>query len=137
MEQLQEAVTIPARKSGLADLRNYLRELCKQSGIRPSTTRRIVLAVDEAMSNVMEHGRVGQGTPIEVSVEINGKKIVTRIADGGAKFDSSKPVRELPENRHGIKRGFGLYLIHLVTDSVEYERTEEGKNVLTLTIYGQ
>ena len=32
------------------------------------------------------------------------------------------------------KRGFGIYLIQLITNSVDYERTESSENVLTLTV---
>jgi hypothetical protein len=32
------------------------------------------------------------------------------------------------------KRGFGLYLIHLITDGIDYRRTDDSENVLTLTV---
>ena len=32
------------------------------------------------------------------------------------------------------RRGFGLYLIHMIVDSIAYERTSDGRNLLTLTM---
>jgi len=134
MEVVQEKITVPADKSKLSELREFLRKLCKQFSVRPNTTRRVVLAVDEAASNIMDHGGVEDESSIEVSFEIGEAEIAVQLQDRGVAFDPAKNKKNLPNGRARCKRGFGLYLIHLITDNVEYYRTEDGNNVLTLTI---
>ena len=136
MELVQDVVTVSAKKSGLAELRTYLRRLCTKAGVSPKTSRRVILAVDEALSNVMEHSTLSAESFIEISVKISGRDVVAQICDEGEEFDPSTRIEGLPENKQGMKRGFGLYVIHLVADSVKYKRADGTQNILTLTFVG-
>jgi len=63
----------------------------------------------------------------------------TRIARAraGAARDGEPCEEEAAEPRPPAlrfpQRGFGLHLIRLVIDKIDYERTPEGENVLVLT----
>lgn len=134
MEAPQETISIPADRSELAGLRTMLRHVCQEHGLRASTVRRLVLAVDEAAANILEHGGVERDAPVEVTLELDGDSITVKLTDHGREFDASVKRNSSATDCPFRKRGFGLYLIHLVADDVRYRRTEDDRNVLTLTI---
>jgi len=133
MEIVRHKILIPAETAKLSELRQYLSDLCAEENIPAKTTRRMVLAIDEALANVIEHACLKENNKeIELSLEIGDDKIVAEICDRGIPFDPS-PHSEGPDRRSYPRRGFGLYLIHMIVDRITYERTSDGQNVLTLT----
>lgn len=135
METLEKEILVPADTSRLSELRAHLFRLCEESSIPSQTTRRMVLAIDEALANVIEHGlhdNDGKQPTVTVSLEMDEEKIVTIIRDHGKPFDPTN-YEGNPDYRTYPKRGFGLYLIHLVVDDIEYRRGGSGENVLVLT----
>ncbi|HLU49618.1 MAG TPA: ATP-binding protein [Planctomycetota bacterium] len=133
MQSVQEHITIPADRTRLAEIRSAVRALCKHHGVSPKTTRRIVLAIDEAVANVMEHSGASADSRIDVLVDLGPSVIVASIRDRGRRFDPTGLRKTLPDACRRT-RGFGLHLIRLVTDHMEYQRTDDGTNVLTLRV---
>lgn len=131
METVQSLIRVAPSTQNLADLRKELYDLAQENEIPVPLTRRMVIAIDEAVSNVIEHGSPTGAGEIEVAIGFTSECITATITDEGLAFDPSK-ARTEAETRKFPKRGFGLYLIHLIVDSIEYERTSCGKNVLTL-----
>jgi anti-sigma regulatory factor (Ser/Thr protein kinase) len=133
MEIVRHRVLVPADMARLCELRDYLARVCEQQEVPSKTTRRLVLAIDEALSNVIEHASLKDSSKqIELSLEFGEDKIVAEIVDNGIPFDPS-PYNMGPNRRNYPRRGFGLYLIHMIVDQIQYERTSDGRNVLTLT----
>jgi anti-sigma regulatory factor (Ser/Thr protein kinase) len=135
METIQEKISLPAQPSRLIELRSFLRRVCNENGIDPSITLRVILATDEAVSNIMEHSRVPEGETIDVALELGDGQIMIEVRDHGIAFDPRTWRKLRPEQIRGLRRGFGLYLIHLIMEQVEYQRTAAGANVLTLFMH--
>jgi anti-sigma regulatory factor (Ser/Thr protein kinase) len=133
MEVLRHQIPFRADATKLCGLRNQIYQLCEEEGLPAQATRLMVLAIDEAVTNIIEHGELPPArSVIEIALEIGDGKLIAEISDGGKPFDPT-PNRKEP-SRHGFpRRGFGLYLIHKIVDAMHYERTSEGCNVLTLT----
>jgi serine/threonine-protein kinase RsbW len=132
-EIVRHKILVPADTSKLCDLREEITGLCDHHDVAPKVTRRMVLAIDEALANIIEHAQLKtEDSEIELCLEVSEDKIVAEISDSGIAFDPS-PCFKSPDCRLFPRRGFGLYLIHMIVDSVTYERTSEGRNVLTLT----
>ena len=129
MEVVQEKIVIRPDRSRLADVRQVVRKICLENGVEPRTTQRLVLAMDEAISNIMEHSQSDQDDMIQICLEINENEIVSEIKDQGIPFDPCQYVKVVrpkgTENNKPFKRGFGLYLIHLITDEIAYCRTDD------------
>jgi len=133
-ETVRHKILVPADASKLCELRESLSQLCDQYEVSPKVTRRMVLAIDEALANIIEHAQLKEGAEeIELCLEVMEDRIVAEIADRGIPFDPSPRFTE-PNPRLYPRRGFGLYLIHMIADSITYERTPEGRNILTLTM---
>ena len=132
MEIVRHKILVPAETAKLSELRQYLSQLCAEENIPSKTTRRMVLAIDEALANVIEHADLKEDEKeIELSLEISDDKVVAEICDRGIPFDPT-PRSEGPDRRTYPRRGFGLYLIHMIVDRITYERSSNGQNVLTL-----
>lgn len=70
-------------------------------------------AVGEALANSAEHGG---GSILTLSCWHDGKKVVIEVSDRGSGFE---PVLRNANGRFG-DRGFGLHLMHELSDGVEF-----------------
>lgn len=128
-------LTRAAEYETLGVLRNAIAEACARQHIDAQTTYDLQLAMDEACTNIVEHGYQGMNPgSLMFDMELTPTQVVMQITDFGHPFEPYEP--ELPSaqtvlesNRLG---GFGLIFIYKIMDAVDYQTTEEG-NILTLT----
>jgi len=110
-----------------------LEEVMQASGFSAEAILDTQLAVEEAITNVINHGYKEPGGEIIVSCRISPDRIEVQIMDTAARFDPlSVPEPELDstiEDR-GVG-GLGVFLIRQVMDEISY-RYENGKNILVL-----
>ena len=64
------SLCIAARLENLAVIRRFVEDATTALGIDPATVASIILAVDEATSNIITHGYQGQPGDIEIDVQI-------------------------------------------------------------------
>jgi len=133
VEILHLKLMVPLDPARLFQLREHIYRLCEVEGVPAQTTRLMVLAIDEAVANIIEHANLdATHNEIELALEIGDSKIEAVIRDRGGPFDPRRTLTK-PDQASFPRRGFGLYLIHKIVDNLQYERTSEGENVLTLT----
>jgi len=91
------------------------------------------LAVEEAITNVINHGYKKPGGEIIVSCRISPDRIEVQIIDAAPRFDPlSVPEPELDSTIEDREAGgLGVFLIRQVMDEISY-RYENGKNILVL-----
>ena len=125
-------------KTGLADLslvRAFVERHAHAAGLSWDGAAELVLAVDEAVSNCVEHGLRGNEGEIEVRVEPQSDALRVIVRDDAALFDPSRaPATQLdlsPLDR-AKSGGFGLQLMHRLVDGVDYRITGDGQNELSL-----
>lgn len=101
----------------------------------------VVLAVDEAVSNVMRHSHEGSTDPlqpgggaIDVDIDSDGLRVEVLIADHGPAFDPcAAEFADAPERVHARQRGgMGLSIMRRVMDEISYDRTPDQRNRLRL-----
>jgi anti-sigma regulatory factor (Ser/Thr protein kinase) len=125
-------------KAGLDDLglvRAFVERHAHAAGLSRDGAAELVLAVDEAVSNCVEHGLRGNGGEIEVRVEPQFDALRVIVRDDAMPFDPTRvtpahlDLSPLDRARPG---GFGLELMHRLVDGVDYRITVHGQNELTL-----
>ncbi len=95
----------------------------------------LVLAVDEAVSNIILHGGAPDTASIEIRVAHGPDSIVVQIRDEGAPFDPRRhddrhlDLSPLQRDQPG---GFGLCLLNRLVDRIDYRIAEDGCNELAL-----
>ena len=123
----------------LPGVRNSIREWCAERGWNAEYVADIVLAVDEALSNVIKHGYGGKpGFKIELSAAVvddpaRGSAIEIRIRDFGKQVPvESIRGRDLDDIRPG---GLGVHIIKSVMCVAEYSHAEGGGMLLVMRKY--
>ena len=122
----------------LCVVRNALGELAAKFGFSETDCRAVVLAVDEALTNIIRHAYLGDSErPIEASfrrIHLPGNDksrdaLEIVLEDRGARVNPKKLCgRELEDVRPG---GLGLHFIRESMDTVEFSR-RWGRNQLRL-----
>jgi len=114
----------------LSVMRAAVSKVCEIAGFDQLDTSKIILALDEACSNIIRHAYKGKsGQSIIITCNIKPTKLEFILEDQGAPADVKmiKP-RPLNEVRPG---GLGVYIITSVMDKVKYsEGMDEGNRLL-------
>ncbi|MBN1155189.1 ATP-binding protein [candidate division KSB1 bacterium] len=124
-------LTIPAKPKYLRIIRMTIRYICKTLNLNSGETNLIILAVDEACSNIIKHAYKGPThQPIHISCVMFEDRIEFILEDQGerANLDEIKS-RQLDDIRPG---GLGVHLIKTVMDVVTYETNVERGNSLKM-----
>jgi serine/threonine-protein kinase RsbW len=132
---MNHTLRIPAQISQLATARHFVEETGASLGLPRSLTDPLTLAVDETLSNIVQHGYQGQLGTVEIEIERTDNVVTVRLRDQGPPFDpTGLPDADtaLPLDQRPVG-GLGVYLTRRSVDSVVYERTAGGDNQLTLT----
>ncbi len=123
----------------LENARSSLRKWLKKQKVVPKLTNRIILALDEALTNVIVHGfKCNSSGVINVEFLRENNKIYLIIEDNGEFFDITKvkPSAPLTLMKKGKTHGFGIYIIKNIMDDVKYIYSKEDKtNKLILIKY--
>ncbi|MCP4581243.1 MAG: SpoIIE family protein phosphatase [candidate division Zixibacteria bacterium] len=122
-----------ADESMLADIRSSIDETIADLNLSTKEKNGILLAIEEACTNVIRHAYLfGPGT-IRIKIKILPNKVTFSIYDKGRRFDFKGT--ETPDlDRYvktGRKGGLGLYLIRKMMDSVDYY-ARDGENELRM-----
>jgi len=127
---------IPAKPEFLCPLRQFIGDLARQLGFPDGDADMIALAADEALANSVRHARRGLGQ-LEIKIRVGQDSLEISILDDGQEYFERflQPVALDDHLKEMRENGLGLHIIKTVMDSVEYVRTEDSRNVLTLVKY--
>lgn len=128
------SLRVVAKLDNLAAIRRFIEKATRALDVDPTTVGDVVLAADEAASNIILHGYRGQPGIIEIEVEHTGDALAVRLRDEAAPFDPTSlpaPDVTLPLEQHGVN-GLGIHLIRRVMDKVTHRITPQGGNELLL-----
>lgn len=121
--------------SELARVRKAVSAWSAQAGLDEARTRRLQLAVDEAIANAIEHGMTDTSRGrITVSRSIQEGQVTITVRYRGDRFDPTvAPARPAAESlRQRAEHGYGLLLIRGLVDDAAY-RYSRGVNEVQLT----
>lgn len=117
---------------------DYITDCAKAAGLNESETYAVQLAVDEASTNIIEHG-YGRECPsrIDITCEVLATGLKVVIYDDAEPFNPEVvPEPELNVSLEDVKpRGLGIYLMRKMMDEVRYETTPDKGNTLTMIKY--
>ncbi|MBE7492979.1 MAG: ATP-binding protein [Planctomycetes bacterium] len=137
--RVTDRLEVSAHTRNLALVREFLHAAIKRSALPPADINKVVLAVDEAVANTIQHGYEGREPgSVEIVIDADHERFTIKIRDNGASYDSAKGSEqkaELDLQKHiasGNKRGLGLFIMRKVMDEVTYTSREGERNELTL-----
>lgn len=123
--QRLERIHFLSRADKLKPVRDAVRDLAHRMGCSSENIDCMVMAINEACMNVMQHA-YGERDDGEIILEFwkDGEDLLVRIHDFAPPVDRSTiRSRNLDDIRPG---GLGVHLIHKVMDYVEYLDGQDG-----------
>ena len=126
---------IAADLKNLAIIRHFITEYTASEKIGdPEAIADILVAVNEAVTNIITHGYRGQPGDIEIEVDYVGDDLVVTLRDQTPPFDPTSvpsPDLSLPL----AERPFwcmGIHLMRQLTDEVIYRPTADGNKLILI-----
>ncbi len=136
MNQIPYILQVVGSTENLAKVRSFIREKAYSLGVNQVVIDKVVLAVDEACSNIIRHAyKPPTNGDITVKLSVEDEQLTITLMDKGVSFDpqtiqSPDMKQYLSEKRVG---GLGIHLMRLLMDNVEYYTNTDGLNTLKLT----
>jgi len=124
-------LTVPSHPKYLYVVRSALYPILVDAGFVRKDARKIILAVDEACSNIIKHAYEGDPTKtITMTIADDADRLTVQLRDYGRKADSAKIApRNLEDVRPG---GLGTHFMGAAFDAVTYDTNQEQGTLLTL-----
>ena len=117
-------------------MRGFFFSVCREHGVDEDMVKSLNLAIEECVANVINYAYPkGIRGHVELTARVVDDVLTLVIKDHGAAFDPTQHTdvdvdAELDDRQVG---GLGIYLARTIMDTMHYERTADGYNVLTLT----
>lgn len=116
---MEKKFELIASSEVLSPLRKELRGILAHEGWEKKTVDEILLAVDEALTNIIRHSYQGAPGAMTVALAVSGEKVEIVLEDQGRKFDPTQvPSPELPRHSPG---GLGVHFIRTIMDEMIYD----------------
>ncbi|MFA5074456.1 MAG: ATP-binding protein [Nitrospirota bacterium] len=124
-------LVVPSHPRYLCVIRSALQPLLLDEGFSEKEARTIVLAIDEACSNIIKYAyEQDSSKTIAMTLHFGGETLTVELKDTGKKPDLAKITpRKLDEIRPG---GLGTHFISSVFDTVTYDTSGAEGTLLTL-----
>ncbi len=119
-----KALVVKSKTENLSAIRDFISQNAVNAGINTEIIENIMLAVDEACTNIIKHAykSIPDGE-IKIELKYNSKKFTIIIFDYGNTFDPL--IIPDPDLRkyydEGKVGGLGMYLMKTLMDEVEYK----------------
>ena len=130
--------TFPGYYASLADVAAFIREAAYQAGFDNATIYNIELALDEAVTNIIEHAYGAEGVgEIELAYRTDEAGLTITIQDYGQPFDPE--AVQIPDIHASLQErenhGLGVFLIRRLMDEVHFSFSQTRGNSLVLVKY--
>jgi serine/threonine-protein kinase RsbW len=134
----RETAVVPATTAGMRRATEAFEAFCLAHAVPAPARRRVLVALDEVLSNTIRHGRpqgpgAGEAT-VSMSLAIRADVVLVELVDSAAAFNPllAPPPDTTAPLEARTPGGLGIALVRAMMDDVHYER-RDGHNVLTLT----
>lgn len=116
-------ITVKSRTENLSEIRDFVKRTAEASGMIQDNIDKIMLAVDEACTNIIKHAyKSFPDGEINITISYSGKKFTVKIKDFGNSFEATSiPEPDLQKYYHEKRvGGLGMYLMKTLMDEVKY-----------------
>lgn len=137
----EHRLRIPGLRERVATACSFVVDAARRAGLDDRSVHHCQLAVDEACTNVIEHGYgeamlLNDQQTIEIICRLEGNRFSITVTDQGPAFDplgrtDPDPTASFETREPG---GWGIFFIKKVMDEVYYQY-EQGRNSLIMVKY--
>ena len=127
--------TFAGQYASLAKISEFVAKSAEDVGFDSKGIYAVKLAVDEACTNIIEHGYGGEGLgEIKCTCDVSGNQLKITLQDWGRSFNPD----DVPDPNFAVPleelkpRGAGLFFMKKLMDEVHFKFHEEHGNVLVM-----
>jgi len=130
----KEQLKVPGHQDYMPDLREFVNRVGRKYGLAEKLIKTLKLAIDEAATNIIQHGYRDQQSHITIQAFVKRKSITIVLIDQGPFFDPNWAEEPdlLTSAETGERPHLGIFLLRKLIDKIEYSKTDAG-NELRLT----
>jgi serine/threonine-protein kinase RsbW len=136
--KMDKKLKVTSRTENLSVIRKFIQSAAEQLGIKPGITEDVMLAVDEACTNIIKHAYKSYPEgEIFLNLKYSDHKLTIIIVDYGNSFNPENvPDPDLQKyyQQHRVG-GLGMYLMKTLMDEVRYNSIPGKYNEVYLTKY--
>lgn len=138
MKSFDKHIKIKSTTENLSQVRDFTKDTAALSGLDIETINKIILAVDEACTNIIKHAyKYSTDGEILVKATFDEKKFTITLIDKGEHFNST--LIPNPNLKEYIKEkrvgGLGMFLMKKLMDEVVYSNLSDDSNQVVLVKY--
>lgn len=134
------ALDLPAAHRSVRVARNVVRHFARLEGVKDGEIEQLVLVVSELLANAVDHGGgtaamnendLVNNTRMRLALEIGAQEWRLAVSDEGggdpARVRHALRSAQLPDLED--ERGRGLYLMRQMVDTMEVDRSSDGRGL--------
>ena len=132
---MEKEIVIKSKTENLSVVREFIYNCCTEKAVSPKALDDVVLAVDEACTNVIKHAyKFLPDGEIKIKLRYSDKKLLVDITDYGKSFDADLLKRPDMNEYFKMKKvgGLGVHLMKTLMDDVKYESVPGKYNKVVL-----
>ena len=139
-QNIKERLSVKSTTNNLARIRRFIKKHSSRAGFDEDTANKIVLAADEACTNIIKHAyNYSKAGKININLSFKNKKLRLSITDEGSHFNSNSIPEPDLQKYYEEKRvgGLGMFLMKKLMDEVNYSQPNAKRNKVVLIKYLQ
>jgi anti-sigma regulatory factor (Ser/Thr protein kinase) len=117
----KEFIALP---SAIPQVHDFVEGTLRANGVAGTPKADLVLACDEAATNIVEHAYSGKGARPHFVLALNccKSRVTATFFDSGSAFDPQAVAEpDIHKNLAGVKKGgYGVFLIRKLVDKIVY-----------------
>ena len=129
----EQEITVEATIEQIPIISNFVESLMSVAGFDSRKIMEVLLAVEEACTNIAKYAYSREAGTIRIVARIFGNRLELIIEDEGLPFDPTTHIVALSQadTKDRPVGGLGIHLMRCFVDRMSFE-FKAGKNVLTL-----
>lgn len=134
-KNLERDLVVKSSTDNLSIIREFTTSSAAECGCGDELTGKIILAVDEACTNIIKHAyKYSSSGDIGIKIRFANSTLYITITDSGEHFDSNNvPAPNLVEYQKQKKSGgLGIFLMKKLMDEVNYKILKDNRNQVEL-----
>ncbi len=132
---INEKASFKSTTNNLGEIRSFVGKILEQIDIPSDEKDNIILAVDEACTNIIKHAyKLSPDGDIILNITVRNSELAIKIVDYGLSFEpDTVPVPDIKElyRQHKVG-GLGLHLIKSLMDDVKFKIIPGVRNEVSL-----
>ena len=135
MDRHRTELSFAATIAGFGQAFGELRRALQDTRLEPATRYQVELVFEEIVANILRHGSPsGTTLAVKAALDVEEDKILLSFEDNGVPFDPGRHALPALPNALAVGGGLGLLLVKRAASCLDYRRTPEHTNHLTVTL---